>query len=112
MFLKAFTLVEALITILIVTFLALFIMNSVLLFPLLMRKDIVNFCIQQAAASGIEYVRANPSQVGTQINVRCKGIEITVEITGNVPQGGCGQVTATATYNSQSFSLSDNVCNL
>ncbi|NPB07989.1 MAG: type II secretion system protein [Aquificae bacterium] len=109
---KAFTLIEALITIVIVTFLALFIMNSVLLFPLMVRKDLINFCLQQAAASGIEYARANPAESNTTLTVECKGMRIEVEINGSVPTGECGDVTATASYGSQSFSLSDKVCNL
>jgi len=107
---KGFTLIEALISLLILTFLVLFIMNSVLLFPLMVKKDLIYFCVQQAAASGIEHARANPALVNQTLTLECEGMNVEVDITGQVPEGDCGEVVATARYGDYTFEIRDVVC--
>ena len=109
---RGFTLIEALISVLIVTFVVLFVLNTVTLFPILIRKDIINFCLRQAANSAVEYKRANPTDPTDTMTISCKGMDIEVSISGGTPPpNDCVDITVTATYRSYSYEIQDKICN-
>lgn len=109
---RGFTLIEALISIMIVTFIVLFVMNTITLFPILVRKDVINFCLRHAANSVVEYKRANPTDTRSNFTISCKGMNIDVSVSGSPPPpNDCTDITVRATYRSFSYELEDRICN-
>ncbi|MCX7913918.1 MAG: hypothetical protein N2511_04965 [Thermodesulfovibrionales bacterium] len=115
---EGFSLVEALIAVLLVVLLVIGVMKMITNFPLATGKDFVETCLLQAASSGIEAKRANHSL--SSLSVPCGNITINVTITGNPPAvppsagsgtTACATVVATATYGGRSMVLRDLVCN-
>jgi type II secretory pathway pseudopilin PulG len=113
-----FTLIEALISVLLVGLLVLGIAGLITSFGKFTREDLVGMCLMQAASSGIEAKRANPTL--TSVDVRCGGYTIRVNITGTPPtnppamgsgQSACADVVATATIENRTMVLRDQVCN-
>ena len=109
---KGFSLVEALISVMIVTFIVMFVLNSVTLFPILVRKDVINFCLRQAANSAVEYKRANPTDPTNNFTFTCKGMSIDVNVSGGTPPpNDCTDITVTATYRTYTYQVRDRICN-
>ena len=109
---KGFTFIEALMAVIILTFIAAAALTSIIILLSAYRKDIVSYCLQQAVYSALEYKRANPTSSETSLTYTCKGLNINVQIQGNTPQPNrCVQITATASYGVRTFSASDVICN-
>lgn len=109
---KGFTLIEALISVMIVTFVVLFVLNTVTLFPVLLRKDLINFCLRQAANSIVEYKRANPTDATDNFTITCKGMDINVRVVGGPPPpNDCVDITVTSTYGTYNYEIQDRICN-
>jgi len=106
---RGFSLIEALVALLLLFIIVMAVGDSLLLSNLMLRNNAVAFCLQNAASSGLEYVRANPDEVD-ELVVRCKGMDISVSVSGVPPKGECGEVRAVATYEGQSFTLQDWFC--
>jgi len=113
-----FTLIEALISVFLVALLVIGVVGLITSFGKFTRQDLVGMCLVQAASSGIEAKRANPSL--TSVDVRCGGYTIRVNITGTPPtnppamgsgQSACADVVATATIENRTMVLRDQVCN-
>ena len=108
---KGFSLIEALISVMIVTFIVLFVLNSVTLFPILVKKDLINFCLRQAANSAVEYKRANPTNPTNNFTFTCKGMNINVSISGGTPPpNDCTDITVTAAYRTFTYQIEDRIC--
>lgn len=113
-----FSLLEALMSVLLVAILVIGVTGMITAFSKFTRDDLLGTCLVQAASSGIEAKRANPTI--SSIQVRCGGYNINVTITGSPPstpppmgsgQSACAQVTSTATASGRSMVLRDLVCN-
>ena len=109
---KGFSLVEALISVMIVTFIVFSVLNSVTLFSIITRNDIINFCLRQAANSASEFKRANPTNPVNNFTFSCKDMHINVRVYGGVPPPNrCIDVTIVAMYRSHFYRLRDKICN-
>lgn len=114
---NGFSLVEAIISVLLVALLAMGIAGMVSTFARTTQEDFINTCLVQAASSGIEAKRANPTI--TSIDVVCGSYTVNVTMTGTPPasapppgsgSSACATVVATATIGSRSMVLKDLVC--
>ncbi len=104
-----FTIIEALIAILIVSIIAISIAGLISSFGLETSNRILLSCLMQGADSGIEACRS-----GDYIsNITCGGILVNIQITGNCtpPPNTCSDIIVTATAKGKSVSLSDKICN-
>ncbi len=109
---KGFSLIEALISVMIVTFIVLFVLNSVTLFPILVKKDLINFCLRQAANSAVEFKRANPTSPTNDFTFTCRGMSINVTVNGRIPPpDDCTDITVTAAYRTFTYQIEDKICN-
>lgn len=109
---KGFSLIEALISLMILTFVVMFILNSLTLFPILVRKDLIHSCLREAAQAAIEYKRANPTSTDNNLTFRCQNMDIQVSITGSAPPPNeCRDITATAQYRNYTYKTQDKICN-
>ncbi|MCX8125494.1 MAG: hypothetical protein N3F66_15210 [Spirochaetes bacterium] len=105
-------------SVLLVAILVIGVVGLITAFSKFTRQDLVGTCLVQAASSGIEAKRANPTT--SSIQIACGGYTINVTITGNPPstappmgsgQSACAEVTATATVTGRTMILRDVVCN-
>jgi len=104
-----FTIIEALIGMLIIFLVALGTTKIITSFGIHIKKRIILSCLVQAANSAIEACKA-----GEVINsIECGRILIDIDVNGNCNPSNntCNEVTATAKYSKFSFSLSNIVCN-
>lgn len=113
-----FTLLEALMSVLLVAILVMGVVGMITAFSKFTRDDLLGTCLVQAASSGIEAKRATPTI--SSLQVTCGGYNINVTITGNPPssppsmgsgQSACAEVTATASSSGRTMVLRDLVCN-
>jgi prepilin-type N-terminal cleavage/methylation domain-containing protein len=115
-----FTLVESLVSVLLLCVLTLASVSMVAAFARHTNLDRVNSCLLQAASSGIEEKRANP--VTNAITVSCSGYSVNVAITteGSLPSpapamgsgvSACVPVLARSTIGLKSLELRDSICN-
>ncbi len=116
---EGFSLVEAIISVLLVALLAMGIAGMVGTFARTTQEDLINVCLVQAAISGIEAKRANIFL--NSLNVSCGAYTVNVALSGNPPANppdtgsgvsACVTVTATATIGSRSMIIRDKICNL
>ncbi len=106
---RGFTLVEALIAVVITFLIAIAIAGMVTTFVAHIPHRLLLTCLTEAAKSGIEACEA-----GVVINsVSCGGYNITVNIQGdcNPPPNTCSDIVSTAIFDSLSVSFSGKVCN-
>jgi len=112
---KGFTLIEALIAILITAILAVIIAGLLTSFAFKTSDRVILSCLVEGASSGISACKG-----GNIINsINCGGYTVQggnpvqIEINGNCPPapGTCSEITATAEVKGLSFSLTDKVCN-
>jgi prepilin-type N-terminal cleavage/methylation domain-containing protein len=106
---KGFTLIEALIAILITAILAVIIAGLLTSFAFKTSDRVILSCLVEGASSGISACKG-----GNSINsINCGGYTVQIEINGNCPPapGTCSEITATAKVKGLSFSLTDKVCN-
>ncbi len=104
-----FTIVEALIAIVIVSIIAVSIAALITSFGSKTSDRILLSCLVEGAASGIEACRG-----GETINqITCGGLTVDISITGNCQPAPntCSDVIVTATAKGKSVSLSDKICN-
>jgi len=80
---KGFTLVESLISILLIALMAIASEGLIAYFAKYTKQDLTGACLLQAASSGIEAKRANPAV--SSIAVTCAGQMVHVSMTGNPP---------------------------
>ncbi len=115
---KGFSLLEALMSVLLVAILVMGVIGLTTMFTKYTRDDLISTCLLQAASSGIEAKRADPSRDSIVIN--CGGLSVNVTITGNPPpqpptlgsgQSACAEITATASVSGRTMVLRDLVCN-
>ncbi|MEM3845974.1 MAG: prepilin-type N-terminal cleavage/methylation domain-containing protein [Candidatus Parvarchaeota archaeon] len=118
-----FTLIEAVVSVGILAMIVVFIMAGVTAFLNYTHQDFVYMCLIEAANSGIEQAAANPSSIGQNSTYQCGNLQISVStqlISGQIPasppapntgQTACGLVESDATYNGQTSSIRDEVCN-
>ncbi len=104
-----FTIIEALIAILITSFIAISIAALITSFGLKTADRILLSCLVEGAASGIEACRG-----GQTINqITCGGLTVNISITGDCQPAPntCSNINATASAKGKSLSLTDKVCN-
>ena len=115
---KGFTLVESLISILLIALMAIAGEGLIAYFAKFTQQDLTKDCLLQAASSGIEAKRANPAV--TSIEVTCGGQTVHVSMTGNPPSippamgtgtSACADVVSTSTLGSRKMEMSDKICN-
>ncbi len=115
---EGFSLLEALMSVLLVAILVMGVIGLTTMFSKYTRDDFISTCLLQAASSGIEAKRADYSTSSIVIN--CGGLSVNVTITGNPPaqpptmgsgQSACAEVTATASVSGRTMVLKDLVCN-
>lgn len=105
---RGFTLVEGLVAVLITFIVATGIAALLTFFGIYNRQNILQTCLVQAASSAIEACRGG-STLG---NIQCNRYSIAVNVMGscNPRINSCSPVTATASAEGRSFSLTDIVC--
>lgn len=107
---RGFTLVEALIALIISFLIIIGIAGLLTSFGLFTKDRALYTCLLEAASSGIEACRA-----GVSINsINCGGYTVNIRsIAGscNPARGQCSDVTVTASYAGHSSTLTDTVCN-
>ncbi len=106
---RGFTLIEALIAIVLAFFIVIGVANVVGFFPSSTADRLEMSCLVEGAVSGVEACRA-----GQVINsIQCGGFTVNIDVNGSCAPsaGSCNEVTVTATLNGRSFSLKDTVCN-
>ena len=117
---RGISLVEALISMLLLCILTLVCAGQVASFARYTRQDTIHSCLLQAASSGIEEKRANPA--ASSITVSCSGYAVSVAITttGTLPspapamgsgESACVPVLARSTIGSKTMELRDSICN-
>lgn len=118
---RGFTLIETVISILLFTLMGLACAGMISFFAKYTRDDSVKTCLLQAASSGIEAKRADPT-ISSIANFTCGGYTASVAITsaGTLPttaptmgsgQSACVQITSTATIGTKTRILRDFICN-
>lgn len=106
---RGFTLVEALIALLISLFIITGIVGLLTSFGFFTRDKMLYTCLLEAASSGVEACRS-----GVVIySIDCGGYTVSVSINGNCnpEKGQCEDITVTATAAGHSSVLTDTVCN-
>ena len=106
---KGFTLIEALIAILITTLIVIGVAGLITVFGTKTADRILLSCLVEGATSGIEACKE-----GEVINqITCGGFTINISISGNCqpPANTCSDIISTASANGKTFSLTDKVCN-
>ncbi len=106
---KGFTLIEALIAILITTLIVMSMAGLITVLGTKTSDRILLSCLIEGASSGIEACKG-----GEVINqITCGGFTINISINGNCqpPINTCSNVTSTASAGGKTFSLTDKVCN-
>ena len=116
---KAFTLMEALVSIAITALAVYIISNMITSYAAMTRNNYVYSCLIQSATSGLEAKLMNPTV--SSLSLTCGGLPVSVQVIGNPPANpppyigsgtkGCSTVTSIATYQSQSYSIQDAACN-
>ena len=115
---RGFTLIETLISMMLVCVMAIACAGLVSYFARYTRQDTINSCLLQAASSGIEAKRADPAT--SSITVSCAGYTVSVNITGTLPSpapamgsgiSACAQIVSTSTIASKTMVLRDLICN-
>ncbi len=106
---KAFTLIEALIAVAVLSLIVFSIVALVTNMGSIVRKDFKTYCLVQAAISGIEAVRANGSI--RSISLICEGETIRVSLrNGSRISDSCYEVISRAESGTRSISLKGVVC--
>ncbi|MEJ5339480.1 MAG: hypothetical protein WHS43_07485 [Aquificaceae bacterium] len=105
---RGFTLVEGLVAVLITFIVAVGIAGLLTFFGIYNRQNILQTCLVQAASSAIEACRGG-NAVG---NIQCNRFNVSISVSGscNPRINSCSTVTATASAEGRSFSLTDIVC--
>jgi prepilin-type N-terminal cleavage/methylation domain-containing protein len=115
---RGFTLVESLISILLIALMAVTSEGLIAYFAKCTKQDLTGECLLQAASSGIEAKRANPAV--SSIKVTCAGQTVYVSMTGNPPSippvmgsgtSACADVVSTSTLGSRAMEMRDKICN-
>ncbi len=115
---QGFTLVESLISILLIALMAVASEGLIAYFAKYTKQDLISDCLLQAASSGIEAKRANPA--ARSIAVTCAGQTVHVGMTGNPPSlptamgsgtSACADVVSTSTLGSRTMEIRDKICN-
>lgn len=104
-----FTLVEALVAVVITFILAIGILGMLNMFIIQLPNRALLTCLIEAASSGVSACR-----VGLVLDsVSCGSYNVSISIQGNCqpPTGECSNITVTAVAEGRSFSLRDTVCN-
>ena len=107
---KGFSLVEALVAVIITFIVVLGIATMLGFFPNYVKDRTELSCLVEAASSGISACRA-----GIVINsVECGPYRINVTVEGSCTpaKGTCGEITATAELGGRTFTLRDVVCGI
>lgn len=107
---RGFTLVEALVAVMVSFLIAVGIAGMITSFGLFTRDNVLYTCLLNAASSAIEACKGG--QAISQVN--CGSYTVSVGLSGNCmpAQGQCSQVSATATARNKSTSLTDMICNV
>jgi Tfp pilus assembly protein PilV len=117
---RGVSLVESLISILLLSVLTLACVGLIASFARYTHRDTINSCLLQAASSGIEEKRANPAI--SSITVSCNGYSVGVDITttGTLPSpapamgsgiSACVPVVSTSSIGSKTLIVRDSICN-
>lgn len=93
---KGFSLIEALIAIVILAIITISLANLLTRSAFSTRDDFFNLCLLQGAASGIEEARGNSSLIGTSLTFDCGNLEVTVNLRNIGSYGNCTFVEAEA----------------
>ncbi len=107
---SGFSLIEALVAVLISMIVVIGIATMLGFFPIYVRDRTELSCLVEAANSGINACRA-----GIVINsIECGSMNVNITIEGSCtpPKGECNEIRATATLGERSFSLRDVVCGI
>lgn len=110
---KGFSLIEALIAIVILAIITLGLANLLTRSAFFTRDDFFNLCLLQGASSGIEEARGNPSLIGSSLNFTCGNLNVTVILKNIGSYGNCTFVEAEAQIQSTNKKaiLRDLICN-
>ncbi|PKN76484.1 MAG: hypothetical protein CVU52_04620 [Deltaproteobacteria bacterium HGW-Deltaproteobacteria-10] len=115
---QGFTLVESMISILLIAMMAVASEGLIAYFAKYTKQDLTSDCLLQAASSGIEAKRANPAV--SSIQLTCAGQTVHVSMTGNPPSmtpqmgsgtSACADVVSTSTLGSRTMEMRDKICN-
>ncbi|MHB8137505.1 MAG: type IV pilus modification PilV family protein [Smithellaceae bacterium] len=115
---QGFTLIESLISIMLIALIAIVSAGLIAYFAKYTKQDLTSTCLLQAASSGLEAKRANPSV--DSIQVICGAHNVNVTMTGNPPtaaplmgsqNSACAEVVSTSAIGSKTMVLKDFVCN-
>lgn len=115
---QGFTLVESLISILLIALMAVTSEGLIAYFAKCTKQDLTGECLLQAASSGIEAKRANPAV--SSIKVTCAGQTVHVSMIGNPPSmppamgsgtSACADVVSISTLGSRTMEMRDKICN-
>lgn len=114
---QGFTLVESLISILVIALVATAGAGLIAHFAKYTRQDLTGTCLMQAASSGLEAKKANPA-IHT-IDVTCAGQTVYVSMTGNLPStppapgsgsSACADVVSTSILGGRKMEMTDKIC--
>lgn len=119
---KGFSLVESLVAVLLVAIVLIGTIKLITSFAMFTATDTDRTCLLQAASSGIEAKRADPTITSLQVTcgINNSSLPVSVTISGNPPanpppmgsnQTACAEITATATFKGKTMTLRDWICN-
>lgn len=110
---KGFSLIEALIAIVILAIITISLANLLTRSAFSTRDDFFNLCLLQSAASGLEEVRGNSSLIGNSLNFYCGNLTVIVNLRNSNSYGNCTLVEAEAQLQGtdKRAILRDLVCN-
>jgi prepilin-type N-terminal cleavage/methylation domain-containing protein len=115
---RGFTLVESLISILLIALMAIASEGLIAYFAKYTQQDLTKDCLLQAASSGIEAKRANPAV--NSIQITCSGQTVYVSMKGNPPSmppvmgsgtSACADVVSTSSLGNRTMEMRDKICN-
>ena len=106
---KGFTLIEALIAVLLAFIIAIGVASLIGFFQSHLIDRTKMSCLIEGANSGLEACRAG--QVISSITCGSLTVGITIQGSCSPPSNTCNDITATASLNGNTFSLTDAVCN-
>lgn len=106
---QGFTLVEAVITVLLVFILVIGVVTLITAFGKYNADRILLTCLVEGASSGLEACRAKE----TITTIQCGSYTVNISLTGSCSpaKNSCNDIIARATIGNRSFSLQDKVCN-
>ncbi|NPB07215.1 MAG: hypothetical protein GXO03_06405 [Aquificae bacterium] len=104
-----FSLVEALVALLVLLVAALALAEGLLFAQLALDRNALTVCLQNAASSAVELKRANPD-APNELSFSCGRFTVRVYFEQAPASGECGPLVAVAVYRGSAFRLEDWAC--